>query len=319
MAVDDAGRFGQQRRHAFELRFELPRFPAIDEPQPFDAVRLAARAQLLEIRKLARVRGDDQLAAAAMRDAMALAELVEQRLAAHAHTRLRPSRSGSRCRNESPRCCARRCRCRRALPTPRPRPRDRPDRAHRHKPVRSRPRRRPVCRWSPCGRTVRQTSDDPAESRQHQGYGTGPDRALEIDESTHERRAPAHGLCPAALAAAARAAARPDRRRHRAGASGLRLPMARSTGRGAASCASCWFRHSPPARHQRARRLRSLRPRRRSALRWRWLRPRPPRRRRQKTARCPARDPGASRCRAHTGCDWLRRRPRGADARGSPR
>ena len=78
--VDDAGRGRDQRRDAGQFRLEIARGIAADQFKPLDAVDRALRVDRFDPRALGVVGRDDELAAAAMRDAVGLAEVVEQRL-----------------------------------------------------------------------------------------------------------------------------------------------------------------------------------------------------------------------------------------------
>ena len=87
MAVDDAGARGVERRHAGELRLELPGLSAGNQRQILDAVAHALPADRLDFRQLRRVGRDDKLAAATVLDAVAGAILVQHAPAAHAVAR----------------------------------------------------------------------------------------------------------------------------------------------------------------------------------------------------------------------------------------
>jgi hypothetical protein len=92
VAVEDAGRRRQQRADAGEIRLHRLRLGARQQFQPLDAIGGAAARQRLQPAEFALVGGDDQLAAAPMRDAMRLAIGIEPRPALDAEPRLQAAR-----------------------------------------------------------------------------------------------------------------------------------------------------------------------------------------------------------------------------------
>ena len=90
--VDDPRIGGVQALEAAHVGLDLGEPRPVDLPQPGDTVLAAAPVQLLETRNLALRRRDDELAAALIRDLLAIAVLVEQLVPLDAQTRLERSR-----------------------------------------------------------------------------------------------------------------------------------------------------------------------------------------------------------------------------------
>ena len=84
VAVDHAGRRRQIGRDAGELRLEQPRFLRRQALYVVDAVLARGRGDRVELVEVLGLRGDEQLAAALVRDAGLRAEPIEHRLAGDA-------------------------------------------------------------------------------------------------------------------------------------------------------------------------------------------------------------------------------------------
>src|SRR5690606_34247050 len=77
VAVDDAGGRGEQGRGARERRLERKRLPRFEPAHVLDTVAGRRPRDRLELRVLVRAGGDDELPAAAVRDAVFLAVAIE--------------------------------------------------------------------------------------------------------------------------------------------------------------------------------------------------------------------------------------------------
>src|SRR2546422_212134 len=88
VAVDDAGRGRVERGDAVQLGLERERLLARHPHHVGDAIGVRLSLDFLQLRQLFLVAGDDQLAAAPVRDAVRDAVLVEQPLSLHAARRL---------------------------------------------------------------------------------------------------------------------------------------------------------------------------------------------------------------------------------------
>ncbi len=88
MEVDDAGRRAVKASHAPRMWLELAYALSVETAQPVHAVERAPSLELLQPRDLLGARGEDQLAAALVRDLMLFAIAVELRRSLHAQARL---------------------------------------------------------------------------------------------------------------------------------------------------------------------------------------------------------------------------------------